>query len=689
MIQDNIIRVIVVEESANDAEVILNSLRKARFPIRPKHVEDAEDLQEALNQQEWDLIISVPKVGDFTVGEVCELTAGSNQGIPVIVLCNNISSDCIVSMLSSGVRQIIPADNETCFQIVVKRELENLEHRRKRRHAEHMYRESQRHNKMLLETSRDAIAYVHDGMHIHANPTYLGVFGYKDMEELEALPVLDLVAPDDHADFKAFMREYMGDKKEEDRQIKLRGLRSNNKRFKLKMEVSKAIYEDEKCIQIVIRDESGSKELERKLKEMDNLTGLYNRQHFIQLLEKALSKAMEARVRSVAMYLVLDNFNSIRERVGVGAIDPIIVNIADVLKKHAPEASVARFSESVFTLLLTDKDIKAARNLAETLRKAVEVCVTELPDQSVVTTCSIGIALVLASAANPKNVLDDAHAACQVAMKKNGNCVEAYKAVVKSDEKGINITDVAKMIETAIEEKRLSLVYQPIVSLKGETEEIYDVYLRMADTEGKLVPAGPLFRAADQANLSIHLDKWVLKEAVSVLRLRRQTKHQTRFFIKLSDQAVKDESLLLYIGKLLKATQLPGNLLTIEISESIAISQIAHAKTFISNLQKMRCKTALEHFGTGLNSETTLTHLPVDYVKIDSSYAKGLSTNTENQNNVKGLVDLAHKYKKQTIAEAVEDANSLTVLWQCEADYAQGIYIQEPNEELEYDFAEE
>ncbi len=689
MIQDTIIRLVVIEESANDAEVILNSLRKARFPIRPKHVEDAEDLETVLNEQEWDLIVTVPAVGDFDVTQVCELVANSKQDIPVIVLCDPLEEECMAGLFSAGASQAIPRGNDTCLQISVRRELNNLDERRQRRRVEQLYRETQRHNMMLLETSRDAIAYVHDGMHIHANPAYMDMFGFKSMEELEGLPVMDLVAPDNHTKFKEFMREYMSDVKQEDREIQLTGLR-NHKKFPLKMELSQAIYENERCIQIVIRDESDSRELEKKLKEAarrDQLTQLYNRQYFLQLLEKAIAKAMETHVRGVLLYLALDNFSSIRERVGIAASDPIIVNIAEALKQHTENSVIARFGESVFTLLFSDKDVNFATEEAEKLRAVVESVVTELPDQSVITTASIGIAPVMASSGTPQNVLKDAHEACQSAGKAGGNQAVVYKAVIKNEDQ-IDTSDVAKMIETAIEEKRLSLVYQPIVSLRGETEAIYDVYLRMVDVEGHAIPPGKLFSAAEQAGMSAQLDKWVLKEAVRVLMQQRQAGKKLRFFIRFSDQAVRDDAVLFYINKLLKATQLPGDHLVIQISESIALSQVKHAKMFIGNLQKMRCKTALEHFGTGLNSATTLNHLPVDYVKLDSSYSKGLSSDQDNQKAVSELVQLAHSLNKVTVAEAVEDANSLTVLWQCEVDYAQGHYIQEPSEALDYEFEE-
>jgi multidomain signaling protein FimX len=692
----DLIRLIVIEESANDAEVILNSLRKARYPIRPRHVEDGEDLQGALTEQEWDLIISVtkvgnPEMGEFTVEEVCELVNATKQDIPVIVLTDDINnSKEVASILNSGAKQVVPAGNDTFLQTMVGRELDNLTTRRKRKHLEQLYKESQKHNKLLLESSRDAIAYVHDGMHIYANPSYLEMFGYKSMEELEGTPIMDLVAITDQPKLKDFMRDFMADDKEEEREIDFEGLKASNKRFRLKMEVSQAIYDSERCVQVIVRDQTENEEsakLKHQLKEVsrrDMLTGLLNRVHFMELLDKSLAKAMESRVRSVVFYLTLDGLATM----GVGGADPVIQNIAKTLLKLSEGGTLARFSDNAFTLLMVDKDLKFASDLAEKFCKTVENIVTEVGKQSVITTCSIGIAPVLAAAAGAQDVVNDAHSACLSVSKRGGNGFEIFKPKSNDEKGGAKFSDIAKLIETAKEENRLSLRYQPIVSLRGETQEIYEVFLRMVDTSGESVPTGSLFSAAEQANLSVQLDKWVLEEAIKILTKQQKQGHQTHLFIKLADQTINDDTLL-FIKKLLREHKLPGERLIIELGESVAISQVKLAKAFVSTLKSFGCQAALEHFGTGLNSATTLKHVPVDYVKIDSSFSKGLSTNVENQQAVKDMVKVAHESGKKTIAEAVEDANSLTVLWSSEMDYAQGHYIQEPLEGLDFDFSDE
>jgi len=696
VIQSDIIRLIVIEETPNDAEIILNSLRKARYPIRPRYVEDDEDLQEALIEHEWDLIISVPEVEDFTVAQVCEMVSASKQDIPVIVLADNWECNSMMELFKAGAAQVISKDSILCLPKIVGKELENLAERRKRKHLEQLYKESQKHNKILLDTSRDAIAYVHEGMHTHANPCYLKMFDYKSMDELESLPMMDLIARNDHPKCRDFMREFINDERAEERQIDLEGLKSNKKRFKLKMELSHAIYDTERCIQVIIRDNhSQNQDIEKQLLQLsrrDQITNLFNRQYFIELLEKSLAIAIETGTRSVLFYIALDNFSTVMEKIGIGGGDPVIKNIAKVINKFSEGGTLARFDDSVFTLLFADKNGKKYANapdVADKICKAVAATVTELSEQSVIVNCSIGIAQVLASAATPQVVLTDAHTACKNAMEQGGNRFEVYKPGQKREQGGAKSSDIANLIETAVEENRLSLRYQPIISLSGKTKEIYEIFLRMVDSDGQTVSTGELFDAAEKANLCTQLDKWVLQQSIKDLVSQQKKGLETHFFIKLSDQTIRDESTLLFIRKLLKSSRLPGKRIIFEISESIAISHIKLAKGFISQLKTFGCESALEHFGTGLNSASTLEHLPVKYVKIDRQFTKNLGENTENQQTVQEIVKIAHDLGKLIIAEAVEDVNSLMTLYSSEVDFAQGHYIQEPLEEMEFEFSDE
>ena len=163
----------------------------------------------------------------------------------------------------------------------------------------------------------------------------------------------------------------------------------------------------------------------------------------------------------------------------------------------------------------------------------------------------------------------------------------------------------------------------------------------------------------------------------------------TQFFIKISAATLQHGELLQYIGNCMKVTRLPGHALTFEIAEKHAAQHLKHAKSFVNTLREMHCKTALEHFGAGPNSFQLLKHLPVDFLKIDGSFIHNLASDSDNQAMVRSILATANSMNRQCIAEYVQDAHSLAVLWQNGIQFIQGNFLQEPSEALDYDFSSE
>jgi EAL domain-containing protein (putative c-di-GMP-specific phosphodiesterase class I) len=147
--------------------------------------------------------------------------------------------------------------------------------------------------------------------------------------------------------------------------------------------------------------------------------------------------------------------------------------------------------------------------------------------------------------------------------------------------------------------------------------------------------------------------------------------------------------LLQYIGNCMKVTRLPGHALTFEIAEKHAAQHLKHAKAFVNTLRELHCKTALEHFGAGPNSFQLLKHLAVDFLKIDGSFIHNLASDSDNQAMVRSILATANSMNRQCIAEYVQDAHSLAVLWQNGIHFIQGNFLQEPSEALDYDFSSE
>ena len=686
-----ILRLIIIEESQNDAEAIANVLRNAGQALRFMYIEDQEDLDEGLDQQLPDLILCSQGLESLTLEQVLETLNVRKLNTPVIMIGDVADEAQIIEALRAGATDLVSFDRPEHLQLVVAREKKNLEMKTSLTFFQSGYKESEKRCRALLDSSRDAIAYVHDGMHIYANKSYLEMFGFDDMEEIEGTPIMDMVDGEDHGTFKEFLRTYGKDNNDKDK-LEVKCVSAKGP-FKAQMEFTPASIDNEPCTQIIIRDQSlGDAELQKKLKflsKQDVLTGLYNRQYFMEELEVAVNNARAGSGNASLMYILMDNFKAVKESVGLGASDLVVSDIAKLLKgKIGDQGQAARFGDNSFTVLLNSSDTNTAQSLADSLRHSVEEHIIDVEGRSVTITVSIGISLITDTAPDAQEILSRSDLACEVARSSGGNRVHLHNPV--ADEQVGREREQAwnHLIKEALSEDRFHLVYQPIVSLQGETDEKYEVLLRMRDSEGEDILPGQFLPVANQTGQIAEIDRWVIQTAIGILAERRRGGKNTVFFIKVSGPTLDDHELPLWINERLKESRLPSDALVFEIAENDASSHLKSAKAFVQSLSALHCKTSIEHFGSSPNSFQLLKHLTVDYLKIDGKFIHNLMSDNDNQAMVKSIVEMARSMNKVCIAEFVEDASSLTVLFQYGIEYIQGYFLQEPSAGLTYDFSE-
>ncbi len=693
MEQEHTLRLLVVEETRNDAEALANVLRNAGQASRLTYVEDQEDLLAALEKQKPDLILCAMGLESLGMPDVVQLLEQRKLKVPLIAIGASGDEADIIEAMRLGANDLCSYDQPEHLQLVVKRELSQLKTSQSAQNFELKFHESEKRARMLMESSRDAIAYVHEGMHIFANSSYLEMFGFDSLEEIEGTPILDMVAPDDHAEFKDFLRNFGKDETTEGK-LCTHGMLPDGKVFDAVMELTAASIDGEPCTQIIIRTQQGNnKELEQKLKflsKQDVLTGLFNRQYFMEELELAVTDAISGTESAAVIYLLLDNFKDIKDKVGIGVADLVTSDIAELIRKQTEEKDiVARFGDHSFTVLRRGCDAESIEALGEKLRRAVEDHIANVEDQSVTTTCSIGMSIVAESTPTGHEVISRADLACEVARSSGGNRCHLHNPVV--DEKIGKERDqqVYALIKEALEQDQLKLLYQPIVSLQGDTTEKYEVLLRMLNEENEYILPSQFLPIAEQTGQLADIDRWVISRAIRRLADHRAKGGETQFFVKLSAATLLDEDAVKFISDTIREARLPADAVTFEIDEKYASQYLKHAKLLVKTLQELHCRTALEHFGAGPNSFQLLKHLPVDFLKIDGSFIHNLASDTDNQAMVKSILDTANSMNKKCIAEYVQDAHSLAVLWQSGIHFIQGNFLQEPSESLDYDFTGE
>ncbi|PCJ12946.1 MAG: ferrous iron transporter C [Gammaproteobacteria bacterium] len=683
--QNSAIQLLILHESQDEAEQLINDLRNFGHATRAHQTSDEADLLDALNGGHWDLFLARPHAGSLDYTQALKLLAELDKDVPFILLANDNDSDTTTAALIAGAQDVVPVGERERLKLVVTRELNNLFERRLRRKAEIRLNESEKRCTLLLDSSRDAITYVHDGMHIYANEAYVEMFGYEDSEELEGMPIMDMISQKDKDAFKDFLRNY--DQHESNKELTCRGIKTDGAEIKAHMQFSPATYDSEPCTQIILRIDKNNAELEEKLRAIscqDLLTGLFNRQYFLEKLDKAIIGATEKGQRCATFYIILDNFEEVKNTIGIGDADIVLTDVAGLLKKISSEEDlVARFSDDVFTIIHSSGIKKTALEFGEKIRTTIEGHLYQVQERTVQLTASVGISLVQENAPSSQELISRAHQAA-LEVRGKGNAVSLFSPKIVNDSE----VSIIQQLEKSLDEGKLILLYQPIINLRGDSTELYEILLRMVDEQGNQVSAGDFLSAAANAGLSEKIDRWVILQAIKVLTEHRAEGHDTRIFINLTEKSIQDPSFLPWLNVAFKAARLPTEAIIFQILEADANAYLKNIKTFTEGLTQLHCKLAINRFGTATNPFNLLKHIDADYLKIDPAFTQDIADD-DNKEKLKDLINQAHELDKRTIVPFVENATILSTLWQLGTNYIQGHYLQVPSEKMDYDFSNE
>ncbi|MDH5386917.1 MAG: EAL domain-containing protein [Gammaproteobacteria bacterium] len=688
------INLIIVDDSFDTEEKVISTLRTLGFAARSTRAEDDEDLIEAIKSHRPDLVLYSQGMELISLEETCKIIK-ENTGdapIPVIAVDKTESEANVTAAISAGAMDLSSYNNMKHLTQVIKREVSAYRNWQQNQAMVKTLAESELRCNSLLDSSRDAIAYVHEGMHVYSNASYLDLFEIEQSDELEGIPILDMVAHDSRDNFKAFLRDYMknetGLKKLETRLHKPDG-----KEFDGEMEFSSASIDGEPCIQIVIRKEDvNTEELERQLKmlsQRDQLTGLYNRQHCLEEVELVISECDDNEKIASIMEIRLDNFDNIKNEVGVVGADNYIAAVAKELQDSASETDIlSRYTHASFTVITRGKNKDDIEEYARKFQNKISDFEVTINDGNINTTCSVGIALIDKNSPECNEILARVEKASDEAAANGSNQISIY--IPKEGELTRHEADskFKGQLTEAMKNNKFVLHYQPIVSLHGDTDERYEVFVRLKGDDGNLIMPQDFFPAAERIGMAVAVDRWVLTRTIKVLHERWKKGNRTRFFIKLSAPSLKDETLIDWLDYQIKDKQLPADCLIFEVKEAAAVTNLKYTKVMCENLKKIKCGFVLDDFGLGANPFQLLDHIDVDYIRLDRTFMEDLLENTQNQEAIQKITALAGERGKLTITQFVPDAASLSVLWGIGVNFIQGYFLQEPSPVMNYDFTD-
>ncbi|MFZ5827292.1 MAG: EAL domain-containing protein [Bacillota bacterium] len=415
------------------------------------------------------------------------------------------------------------------------------------------------------------------------------------------------------------------------------------------------------------------------LANFDPLTNLYNRRRFQEELERQLVDSARYGTRGALLFIDLDQFKYINDSLGHQAGDRMLKSLATLLRNQLRESdAIARLGGDEFAVLLPHADGRQAEAVAQKLLEALRRHVELIDGRTVSITGSMGIALFPEHGRTAEQLLAYADMAMYQVKEVGRNSFTLYTPDETMRLQWESKLTWERRILDALEHDRFVLYHQPILCLTTGEIGRYEALLRMKGDDGEVISPGGFLSVAERFGLIHAIDRWVVKEAIHQIARARNSHPGFCLEVNLSGKAFGDPELLPLIKREIAATGIDPSALVLEITETAACTDTVLGREFVTTLREMGCRFALDDFGSGFSSFSYLKHLPVDYLKIDGGFIRNLARDSMDQDLVRAMVQVAKGLGRKTIAEWVEDRETLALLRELGVDYAQGYHIGRP-----------
>ena len=437
---------------------------------------------------------------------------------------------------------------------------------------------------------------------------------------------------------------------------------------------------------LVMHDTSEMRGLTRQMSYQashDALTGLVNRREFERRLREAMDAAQAGDVAHALCYLDLDRFKVVNDTCGHTAGDNMLREVATIIKDAVRDSDTAgRIGGDEFALLLVGCPLEKARQIADDVVRAVNDYRFVWKDKIFNIGVSIGLVEIGRGGGSIEDLMNSADSACYVAKKQGGVHVHVYSAREEANARHSGEIHWLQKLQGALRDNGFELYYQPIVHAHANVERgpALEVFVRLEAENGQpSEPPGEFIRAAERYRLMPHVDRWVVQTVLSALgRGGMKLPAGRSVAINISGQTLGDADFLEFVVDCFDHTGANPVDICFEVTESAVVANLDHVRRFIAVLHGMGCEFALDDFGSGLSSFSTLRTLPMDYLKIDGSFIANLAVDTVNQAMVGAMIELSRSLRFRIVAEQVEDQLSLDTVKQMGIDFVQGFIIARP-----------
>jgi diguanylate cyclase (GGDEF)-like protein/PAS domain S-box-containing protein len=666
---------IVLSRNDDHVAAINAMLREAGHPVHCKRVDQPNHLEEALQAHQPELVLLFDNESSLDLPSVAAQLAKHDKEPPLLLVRSHVDEQTVATAMESGARDVVSLTHRNRFKAVVARELQAFRLKVALNGVLSSASQYKQELRNLMTGATEAIADVHDGIIVAANPAWLNLFGYENEDELASIPFMDLFRSSDQPSLKGALVACLKGKWE-DEAIQVAGHTAEGRELPLELRMERVTIDAEPAVRVIVPGERSADQSPEELLEQavykDPSTGFFHRHYFLERLHERLASPLTGGIRAIA-YIRPDNFARIHDDVGLLATEALLMRFAELLKEFMLQPDLyGRFGGTMFVVLLERGTMTDVESWAEQVRKAVAKQVFEVEQGSTSLTCTVGLCEVAGEEQTVAELLAEVESSCRLGRDAGGNRVQLTESSSVTQRTRQSDAMWIPRLRDALMRNRLRLVHQPVTSLNEDIQDVFDTRVRMLDEKDRLILPKEFIPAAERAGMIKNIDRWVIGASFSFCAARRPS----LVFVRLARDSVADDTLLAWLTARLRSTRIAASQVCFQVTEEVAAQKLKQTKALAEKLQAAGFRFAVDHLGTGRDSAQVISHVPMSFAKIDGSLMQGLHRDTDLQSRVGELAKVAQQQNIKTIAERVEDANTMAVLWQLGVAYIQGNFNQ-------------
>lgn len=665
---------LVTDKSPELAERINSLLRNSGIKIHVININKAVDIKRQLDQACPLLILYAN--ADATTASLEEVSALAQEYAVPFALYSDFQNPAeLIKNLKITACLVIHSEHETQLRDTVKRLVARYELHRNQQQQRNQLEELEHRYNLLLDSARDAMAYIHEGLHVYANRAYLEAMRVTDLSAIAGLSLLEFMQAEG-VDLKKVLRSLSRGEFPQD-PLEVNISRPDGTSFAAHLAFSPARFNGETCTQMLVHECDAvaglTAELER-MRMIDPLTQLRNRRSFADKLETELAAPHGVDSVSAILYMEPDGIPDLQNEFDGAGMDAVIADLAHLLKSClGTQDDASRISEYGFVVLTKQANMEQVEALAGKILKAYCEHLVEIEDRSISVSCSIGIATLGRLAKSSVEVIAGARKA-QAEAAETGNRAVIFRPQLTAVSSFDDDRQWIDRIKLALSQQDFYSVQHSIIDLEGEGEHLMENLTYLRDASGDLAPQHYM-GIADRNDLAGRIDRHIIPSL-----LKSFVESTDKQIITLSNNSILDYGFPAWLREQMTQCCVEAGQVIIQISATAAQANLKPAQRLMNELAPLGCKLSISGFDTERRTHALLEHLGASYIKIHRSLTENLTGNSVNQEAIRKIIEAAEAKGVCVIADEVSDTSSLAILWQCGIKLITGPFHKEKSQ---------